>query len=142
MKLISRLFLMTSSCILLCGCAHTVTLSSRQSGERATATITTAGNKSGDMEIIVKGKKYSGSWVYMLQGGGVGSSSFTMVSGTRVATGSGSFLSLPMGGPGSLIASAADGSTLRCSFQYSEWGANGLGLCADSLGDTYDMQIR
>ena len=127
---------------LISGCAHQVTLASRKNGERGVATVTTTGNKSGEIEISLRGKIYRGTWVYMLQGGGVGFSNMTMVSGTRVATGSGNFIAMPMGGPGNMIASTEDGSTIRCSFQFSEWGRNGIGVCEDNKGEVYDLQIR
>jgi hypothetical protein len=51
-------------------------------------------------------------------------------------------IGLPTGGDGSILASAADGSTIRCAFQYSEWGSTGLGVCEDGSGETYDLQIN
>jgi hypothetical protein len=51
-------------------------------------------------------------------------------------------IGLPTGGDGSVLASAADGSTIRCAFQYSEWGSTGVGVCQDGSGETYDLQIN
>jgi hypothetical protein len=51
-------------------------------------------------------------------------------------------IGLPTGGNGSVLASAPDGSALRCVFQYSEWGSTGVGVCEDNRGEMYDLQIN
>ena len=124
------------------GCAHHLVQVERTSGARGTATITTAGNKSGDLSIFLNDKVYVGTWIYVPEGGSYGFSSATAISGSRVATASGSFAALPLGGGGSILASAADNSSLRCSFRYSEIGSTGVGECQDNKGSFYDLQIK
>lgn len=34
------------------------------------------------------------------------------------------------------------GSSLRCSFTFSEFGRTGIGVCQDTAGQLYDMQIN
>ena len=128
--------------VILGGCAHQLVLVERTSGSRGTATITTAGNKSGDISILLNEKVYVGTWIYVPEGGSYGFSSATAVSGSRVATASGSFAALPLGGGGSILASAPDNSSLRCNFKYSEIGSTGIGECQDSKGGIYDLQIK
>jgi hypothetical protein len=39
------------------------------------------------------------------------------------------------------MTAASDGSTLRCTFTFSEWNLKGVGVCQDNRGETYDLQI-
>lgn len=126
----------------LTGCGHNFYLVGRSSGASGRAHIVTAGNHSGDIAIDLSGKTYTGRWVYAPGGGSVGFGSATAFSGTQTATATGTMIGLPAGGNGSILASTPDGSTLRCVFQYSEWGSTGVGLCQDNRGETYDLQIN
>jgi hypothetical protein len=125
----------------LSGCAHEMKLVDRQSGAVGTASVTTAGNHSGSISISLNGKTYLGTWVYAPTGGALGFSDATATSGTATATGYGTMAMLPTGGGGSILATAPDGSRIHCTFQYSEFGRDGLGVCQDNKGATYDLQI-
>jgi hypothetical protein len=127
-------------CFFLCGCGHTVFLT----GE---ATGLTAQNKfrivhaHDDITFALGSETYTGRWIYMEQGGSVGFGTATAYSGGQTATANGMFVGLPTGGGGTYIGSAPDGSTLRCTFAFSEWNLKGLGSCHDSKGEIYDLQI-
>ena len=51
-------------------------------------------------------------------------------------------MTLPTGGGGTILASAGDGSTLHCQFEYNQFGATGIGVCQDNKGVFYDLQIH
>lgn len=127
--------------LFLSGCTHNILIVGRN-GVTGKAKVTTFGNHSGDITIKLGRKVYSGQWVYAPSGGAMGIGNTTASSGWQMVTATGNFMNLPMGGPGSVLASAPDGSRLRCSFKFSEWGRTGIGLCYDSLGQVYDMQIN
>lgn len=135
-----RLALFFGVAIVLGGCAHNLTIVNRQTGEVGTASAT--GNRNGDIHIMIGGKTYSGTWVYMTNGGAVGFSSGTAISGIATASAFGTMSTMPTGGGGTILASAADGSTLRCEFQYNQIGSTGVGVCQDSHGGLYDLQIH
>src|SRR3954466_10941325 len=122
--------------LLLAGCAHNIYLVGRSSGATGTAKVP-GGSNNGDITIVMAGKEYKGQWVYMQTGGSLGLASATAFSGTQSAAATGTFVGLPTGGNGNVIASAADGSALRCVFDYSEWSATGVGVCQDNKGETY-----
>ncbi len=113
----------------------------RTTGAKGTARVVTAGNHSGDISIQLAGKTYTGRWVYAPGGGSIGFGTASAFSGTQSATATSTFVGLPTGGNGSVLASAPDGSTLRCAFEYSEWGSTGVGVCQDGKGEVYDLQI-
>lgn len=124
------------------GCGHSFYVVGRTTGTQGTARVVTAGNHSGSISLDVAGKVYSGRWVYAPGGGSVGVGTAIASSGMHIAMASNTMIGLPMGGDGSILASAADGSTIRCAFQYSEWGSTGVGVCQDSADKTYDLQIN
>jgi hypothetical protein len=126
----------------LSGCSHNLYLVGRTTGATGTASVTTAGNHGGDIAINLAGKIYTGRWVYSPAGGSIGFASTTAFSGGTSATATGTAIGLPTGGPGSILASAPDGSTIRCVFSYSEFGNTGIGVCQDSKGEMYDLQIN
>lgn len=127
--------------LLLSACAHNIYIVGRKSGAIATATIITAGNKSGDIELVLKGKTYKGRWVYMSSGGAIGLSAASAFSGAYSAFGSGMMAMGSTLGNGTVLAAAPDGSKLHCMFTYNDWGKTGYGECKDSEGETYDLQI-
>jgi len=125
----------------LSGCAgHDVYLVGRTTG-------LTAHNKfrilhpGGDVSFRIGDEIYTGHWVYMEGGGSVGLGTATTFSGSRSVTTTGMAVGLPTGGNGTFIGSSPSGATLRCSFDFSEWNLKGLGICRDSKGETYDLQI-
>jgi hypothetical protein len=109
-------------------------------GAKGAARIVTAGNHSGSISLDMAGKVYSGRWVYVPGGGSIGFGTTIASSGIHVATASSMMIGLPTGGNGSVLASAADGSTIRCAFQYG--GSTGVGVCQDDRGEIYDLQIN
>jgi hypothetical protein len=125
----------------LAACSHNLTLVNRQTGEVGKASVP-GGARSGDIEISIGGKTYAGTWVYVSSGGAIGFSSATAVSGFATASGSGTIMAMSTAGGGTILASAADGSTLRCQFQYNQMGNTGIGVCQDNAGAAYDLQIH
>jgi hypothetical protein len=115
----------------------------RTTGETGSSVVGTGiGSHGGDIQIALAGKTYSGTWVYVSDGGAVAFSNGFATSGLATATATGTIAALPTGGGGTILASAGDGSTLRCQFQYNQLGASGIGVCQDNKGGSYDLQIH
>lgn len=125
----------------LTGCAHDVYLMGRSSGKTGHARIVAPGTHSGELTVDIAGVQYVGRWVHMLNGGAVGFGSATAFSGGNTATAVSSFSALPAQGNGSVIAAAPDGTQLHCTFDFNGFTRTGVGLCQDSTGEVYDMQI-
>ena len=129
--------------LLVSGCGHNLYMVGRTTGAVGKARIVSQpGSGGGDVALTLADKVYNGHWVYMANGGSVGFGTATAYSGTKVATANSSFVGLPTGGNGSILAAAADGSQVRCVFDYSEWNNTGVGTCQDSKGELYDLQIN
>jgi hypothetical protein len=129
----------------LCGCAaqHNLTFVNRATGETGSSVVaTTTGTRGGDIQISLGGKAYSGTWVYVANGGAIGFANTYATSSLATGTATGTMMAMPTGGGGTILASADDGSTLRCQFQYNQIGNTGLGVCQDNKGGQYDLQIR
>ena len=127
--------------MLLGGCTHNIYIMGAN-GTTGTAEVTTFGNHSGSITINLGGKVYTGRWVYAPGGGAIGLGTATASAGGQTATATSTYVGLPTGGPGTVLASAPDGSTLRCAFSFSEWGRTGIGTCLDNAGQRYDLQIN
>jgi hypothetical protein len=127
----------------LTGCmqSHNINFVEQKSGDTAHATITTAGNQSGDITITLMEKTYTGRWVWVRNGGSVGIGSAVGFSGGQSASGLGSMFGVSTEGVGNILASSPDGDRLRCQFTYNGSGQTGIGLCEDSDGRKYDVQI-
>lgn len=125
----------------LASCSHSLYLVGRNTGAVGTAEVV-GGKSGGDITITLAGKPYNGRWVYMSSGGSMGISTINAYSGGQIATATGTTYNLPTGGNGSILAAAADGSQIRCVFNYSEWSETGTGLCQDNRGEFYDLQIN
>jgi hypothetical protein len=93
------------------------------------------------MSVNLGGKQFSGTWIYVAQGGGVALGFGSASAGPAFATGTATAVALPVQGNGSALLTAEDGSTLRCLFNYSAMSRSGLGACQDNKGGTYDLQI-
>lgn len=130
-----------AACLALGACGHNVYLTSRSTGLQGT-TVVKGGSGGGDMAITLGPRLYSGRWVYAATGGGTSFGTATSFSGGQTATATGTFVALPTGGNGTVIASAPDGTQLRCAFNYSELSDAGTGVCQDSTGQIFDMQIH
>lgn len=124
-----------------CVSSHDFYLMSRQTGVTGSGTVPADGHRGGPITITLGGKSFRGRWVYMETGGSVGLGTAFAFSGTQTATATGAFVGLPTGGNGNVMAAASDGSTLRCTFNFSEWNLKGVGVCQDNRGETYDLQI-
>jgi hypothetical protein len=132
------------ACIGLVACTHTfnVYLTGRTSGTTGqTEVLVSSGHPSGDISLVLKGKTYTGRWVYMSGGGSLNLTTATVVSGPHTASGTGMAVGLPSGGNGTMNLTAPDGSSLRCVYDYSAWSRSGVGLCQGSDGEMYDVQI-
>jgi hypothetical protein len=127
--------------IVLCGCvsSHDFYLVGRKSGVTGIATVP-ANDDGGPIKITLGNKVYEGRWLFMEARAGVGFASGS-APGLAAPT-TGTFAGLPSGDNGTVIAAAADGSTLRCTFYFSEWNLKGVGVCQDKSGETYDLQIN
>jgi hypothetical protein len=137
----ARYLLIASCALLLAGCAgHTVYLTGRSTGVSGQSTFRLA--HSDTASFTLGNRTFTGRWIYMEQGGAVGMSTATAYSGGQSATATGTAIGLPTGAGGTFIGAAADGTTLRCNYSFSEWNMQGLGMCKDSRGETYDMQIK
>jgi hypothetical protein len=138
-----RAILILLACGLLAGCAHNLYLASRTTGVTGTARVTTrTGQGGGEIDIAIGTEVFHGRWVYSPQGGAVAFGTATGIGGGQVATASGTAFAVPTNGNGTILASAPDGTQLRCGFNYSEWNNTGIGVCQDSHGEIYDMQIN
>lgn len=131
------------SSLFLTACSgHNLYFANRTTGNTGTARIITViGHPSGDIAIALNGKTYTGRWIYMAGGGSIGIGSATAFSGNQTTTATGTMIAAPIQGNGSIIASAPDGSTLHCSYNYSQWNASGVGICQDNKNDIFDLQI-
>lgn len=131
------------ACGLLIGCAftHEFYLVGRGSGITGGSTVPANGRHGGPITVTLGGKVFQGRWIYVQGGASLGLGAASAFSGTQSATASGMFIGLPTGGNGTIIAAASDKSTLKCSFYFSEWNLKGTGVCQDSGGETYDLQI-
>jgi hypothetical protein len=136
----ARYLVLVACGFLLTGCGHTVYLVGRTTGVTAESTFRVA-HASNEVSFTLGNRTYTGHWVYMEQGGSVGIGTATAYSGGQTATATGTVIGLPTGGNGSFLGSAPDGSTLRCTFTFSEWNLKGMGVCQDNRGEIYDMQI-
>jgi NADPH2:quinone reductase len=109
-------------------------------GDLLNVTVIT-GHPAGDFSIVLKGKNYVGRWIYVANGGAMTIGTATGISGYHVTTATGLALAAPTHGDGSVIAAASDGSTLRCEYTFSAWSRTGAGICQDSSGELFDLQI-
>jgi hypothetical protein len=140
MQIVAKI-LSVGLCFVVCGCGHNIYLLSRTTGMQGTTNVK-GGGGGGPIAITLGPRTYTGRWIYAAQGGSVGFGTATGFAGGQTATASGTFVGLPTGGNGTVLASASDGSTLRCVFNYSEWSTAGSGVCQDSHGEMFDMQIN
>ena len=139
-----RRWLMPVALILLAGCTHTydIYLSGRTSGAGSKTEVqVTTGHPSGDISLTLKGKLYTGRWVYVSGGGSLNLATATAMSGGRAASATGIAAGLPNGGNGTMNLTADDGSSLHCVYDYSAWSRSGAGVCQGSDGEMYDIQI-
>ena len=124
-----------------CVSSHDFYLMGRQNGVTGSGTVPADGHRGGPITITLGGKLFRGRWVYIETGGSVGIGTTLASSETQTASATGTFVGLPTGGNGNVMAAASDGSTLRCTFNLSEWNLKGAGVCQDNKGETYDLQI-
>jgi hypothetical protein len=94
------------------------------------------------MTILLAGKEFKGQWVYMQRGGIVGTESGSAYAGNRSIQSEGTYSEVFTAGGGTMQAVAADGSSLRCTFDYNQASETGIGQCRDNRGEFYDLQIH
>lgn len=123
------------------GCTRTFYFVGRSSGVTATATVP-AGHPSNAISVTLADETYTGRYAVVAEGGSIGFGNVFATSGIHSATATGMFTALPTQGNGTIIASAADGSTIHCVFNWSQMTATGVGVCEDSRGEVYDLQIN
>jgi hypothetical protein len=125
----------------LSGCAgHTVHLVGRTTGATGQDTFRIL-NPGRDVRFALGSETYTGRWVYVDGPGTVGIGTTTGFSSTQAVTTTGTLVGLPTGGNGTFIGSSPSGASLRCSYAFSQVSLKGLGVCQDSKGETYDLQI-
>ena len=125
----------------LSGCAgHGVYLTGRTTGLKAQNKFRIL-NPGSDVSFVLGNEIYTGRWVYMSSGGAVGVGTTTTFGGVRPVSTTGTFIGLPTEGNGTYIGTSTSGATLRCTFSFSQMNLKGIGLCQDSKGETFDMQI-
>lgn len=125
----------------LCGCAHTIYFQGPTPALSGKSSITTFGNSSGRLSVLIDGKRYTGHWVYVAGGGGVSMATTSAFNGAHMVPATGTAVMLPSGGNGSVFLTAEDGSSLRCVFDYSQMSITGVGVCVDNQGRKYGLQI-
>lgn len=129
------------ACAALSGCSHNINLMSRSTALQGSAIVRENGTGSGKITVGLGLRQYSGRWVYTAVGGGMGFGTGETNSGKQVTTASATFVDHPAGGHGTVLASATDGSTLRCAFDFGNLSSTGYGVCNDSHGEVFDLQI-
>jgi hypothetical protein len=122
------------------GCARTFYFVGRSSGVTATTTVP-AGHPSNAISFTLEGKTYTGRYAVVAEGGSIGFGNTFVTAGTHSAVATGMFTALPTQGNGTIIASAPDGSTIHCVFDWSQMSRTGVGVCQDNRGEVYDLQI-
>jgi hypothetical protein len=117
-------------------CSYSLTLMAHDNAEmgRGTATKDFMRSGVGDLTITVGGETFRGRWSYA----GAGSAGLLYGFGGTMPvmtySGGGS-------GDGGAMLKSESGAGLRCRFAYSTWTGAGHGLCEDTRGRKYDMQI-
>ena len=140
-----EILLVTTLSLVLSGCvtfSHDFYLMDRRSGVIGQGTVPANGQHGGPITLTIGGKVFRGRWVYTETGGSAAVGTAVVVSGARSSAATGTFMGLPTGGNGTVMAAAQDGTTLRCSFYFSDWDLKGTGVCQDNKGETYDLQIH
>lgn len=143
-----RIISVLISTLVLTGCAAQLTFIDTKDGKMYFGQ-TDASGSSGEATALIANVRYSGPWVYSTQGGGytLGTSSFSgsAFSGTKsaFATGTGalSALSLSAQGSGLLNMNGADGSFMRCVFDFNRMSNSGIGKCLRNDGREFDLTI-
>ena len=117
---------------LLSGCvsSHTVYFMGRKSAATASTTVSgTPGQNGGPINVTLKGRTYSGHWVYVQSGGAIGFGTATASSKRKQCNCIGNDVQpLRLKAADQFSASAPDGSSLHaCAFNYNEMEQDGSG---------------
>jgi hypothetical protein len=123
-----------------CGAGHTVYLAGRTNGLTTQNKFRLA-NQGDPVSFTLGNETYTGRWLFMEGAGSVGLSTATASFGARTVSANGVGLGLSATASGTYLGSSPSGATLRCSYTFSEMNLKGVGLCQDSKGETYDVQI-
>ena len=109
------------------GCAYHLTIYPRDGGSLGSGVAQLSGER---VTISLKEKTYTGTYV-------LGTSYSGWGPGFRGTT---RYFSELNGSNGRLFATAKDGDSIRCEYQYD--GISGVGTCEDKAGNMYDMVIK
>ena len=139
MRKVAFLAIALPALLAVTGCTRTFYFVGRSSGVTATATVP-AGHPSNVISFTLAGKTYTGRYAVVAEGGSIGFGNTFVTSGTHSAVATGMFTALPTQGNGTIMASAADGSTIYCVFNWSQMTRTGVGICEDNHGEVYDLQ--
>jgi hypothetical protein len=128
----------------MAGCAseHALTLVPRDGGPIGQGALPPAIWNSGDLSVRLDDQTYTGQWTYVPQGGGLMLMSGIAAGGGATAVGTGTGMMMPSGGNGLATLNGANGASLSCQFQYSDWSRTGVGLCQRDNGGIYDLHIK
>ncbi|WP_413730811.1 hypothetical protein [Sodalis sp. RH22] len=138
MRIIALFFLI----ILISGCAADLKLVDRSSGiEYAGKTGSTMGGE-GTVNALVENSNYSGSFIYMENGGGYSLTSATATSGVATAYGQSMTTTLSARGHGMINMRALEGKFIRCVFDFNSLSNKGIGECIRNDGRQYDLWIK
>ena len=126
----------------LTGCAHQISLVPRDDGPMGKGTAPASMGDSGKLSVELGGKNYTGEWVFVRDGGSVGTAFGSAWSGGSSAYANSTFFGASSTGNGRAILSAPEGSRIRCVFRYNAMGGTGVGECIDDEDHLYDMFIK
>lgn len=132
-----RKLLLMLTLLALAGCSYNIALMKRGSSEVAQGTASENGKT---VEITLDGKVYKGHYTFVQQGFSTFSTGYA-TSGYHSAWGNGAGYAAASAGQGNVLATAPDGSGLRCQFAFSTSSHSGMGECQDDQGGIWDMQI-
>src|SRR6185312_12879488 len=136
-----KMILWVLALVLLSGCAgHTVFLTGRDNGLTAQNKFRLK-NSGEPVSFTLGDNTYTGHWIYVEGPGSVGIGATSIVGNVATSTMSAVSLRMSTTASGTYIGSAPDGSTLLCTYEFSEVNLKGTGTCTDSRGENYDVQI-
>lgn len=128
--------------LLLTGCAATLTMVDRTTGQEYIGK--TGGTMGGDGECSanIEGVAYAGHWVYSANGGGYSLATANVTSGAYSAFGTGSAVGVSAQGNGLINMRASSGEFIRCVFSFNTMNNHGIGECLRNDGRQYDLHLK
>jgi len=138
----------------LTGCAAQLTFIDRADGQLYQGQTGNTTSSSGNATATIAGASYSGPWVFSQTGGSYTLGNMnTLAGGTAVgtmgtATAVGSSTSTMSAfttsaqGRGLMNLRSADGSFVRCVFDFNTWSNTGIGQCVRNDGREFDLTLK